>query len=51
MEKQLQELERIFQFAKSKQESDEALAKIVKLLPNDMDLGEYIRRLYSTKIS
>lgn len=48
---QLQLLELKFQFAKSKEESDKTLAEIVKMLPNDYDLGEYIRKLYSTKIS
>lgn len=47
----LEELERKFIFAKSKQEGDQTLAEIVKLLPNDYDLGEYIRYLYSNKIS
>jgi hypothetical protein len=51
LNEELKELELKFQFSKSKQESDETLAKIVKILPNDYDLGSYIRTLYSTKIS
>lgn len=47
----LEELERKFLFSKNKQESDQTLAKIVKLLPNDYDLGTYIRNLYNNKIS
>jgi hypothetical protein len=50
-DRSLVELERQFQFAKSKEESDRTMAKIIKLLPNDFDLGTYIRNLYLTKIS
>ncbi len=47
----IEELERKFIFSKNKRESDQTLAQIIKLLPNDYDLGQYIRNLYSNKIS
>ena len=47
---ELEELERKFIFATDKTEADSALAKIVRLLPNDYDLGEYIRNLYENKM-
>jgi hypothetical protein len=50
-ENKIRELEHKFIFAKSKEESDKTLAEIIKLLPNDYDLGSYIRSLYMNKIS
>jgi hypothetical protein len=47
---QLFDLERQFIFAKSKHESDVALAKIIQLLPNDVDLGQYLRNLHQNKV-
>lgn len=47
----LKDLENQFFFCKSKEESDKIIAKIVKLVVNDYDLGSYIRYLYSRKIS
>jgi hypothetical protein len=49
-QKELEELERKFVFAESKLEADSLMAKIVKLLPNDYDLGGYIRNLYQNKM-
>jgi len=48
--KELEELERRFIFAESKLEADSVMAKIIKLLPNDLDLGGYIRNLYANKM-
>jgi len=47
----LKELENQFFFSKSKQDSDRILAQIVKLIPNDYDLGSYIRYLYANKFT
>lgn len=47
--KLLKDLENQFFFSKSKEESDKILAQIVKLIPNDYDLGSYIRYLYANK--
>ncbi len=46
----LKELENQFFFSQTKQESDRILAKIVKIIPNDYDLGAYIRYLYANKV-
>lgn len=48
--KRLKELENQFYFSKSKLDSDRTLAAIVKIIPNDYDLGSYIRYLYANKI-
>jgi cell shape-determining protein MreC len=47
---ELEELERKFIFAESKIEADTVMAKIIKFLPNDLDLGGYIRNLYANKM-
>lgn len=47
---ELEQLEREFIFADSKLEADVKLARIIKLLSNDHDLGEYIRNLYQNKM-
>lgn len=47
---ELESLERQFIFAKDKLEADIILRKIIKILPNDQDLGEYIRNLYQNKM-
>jgi hypothetical protein len=49
-EEQLLTLEKQFIFTKNKHESDVALAKIIQLLPNDIDLGQYLRNLYQNKL-
>jgi len=46
----LKDLENQFFFAKTKQDSDRVLAQIVKIIPNDYDLGSYIRYLYANKM-
>ncbi len=48
--KKLKSLENQFFFSKSKEESDKTLAQIIKIIPNDYDLGSYIRFLYAGKI-
>jgi len=45
----LDQLQVRFISAKTKEEVDEILLKIISLLPNNYDLGEYLRKLYSIK--
>ena len=47
---ELKYLESQFIFADSKIEADVILSKLIKLLPKDADLGEYIRNIYQNKM-
>lgn len=47
--RKLKELENQFYSSKSKEELNVTLSQIVKLVPNDYDLGTYIRYLYANK--
>lgn len=47
--RKLKDLEKQFFQAKSKEDLDKILAQIIKTVPNDYDLGAYMRYLFAGK--
>ena len=47
--KELELLQAQFISVKTKEEADEILSKIISILPNNYELGEYLRKLYTIK--